>query len=171
MDELDQEIIRFLRSDGRMRFTKIADELGVAEGTIRNRVARLQEEKILQIIGMTDPHRMGYEAPALIGVSIQPPHLEKVAAAIASMPEVSYLILVSGEYDLIVEVMCRDREHLAQFLREQLQSVVGIQRTQTFMILHTYKMAHGAQPVFARADTADDNRADGASVNHFLRAD
>lgn len=131
-----------------MRYTKIAEELDVAEGTVRNRVARLQDEKAIQIIGMTDPHRMGYEAPAMIGISIQPPHLEEAAATIASMLEVSYLILVSGEYDLIVEVMCRDREHLATFLREQLQTVVGIQRTQTFMILHTYKMAHGAQPVF-----------------------
>ena len=148
MDELDREIISFLRQDGRMRYTKIAEELDVAEGTVRNRVARLQDEKAIQIIGMTDPHRMGYEAPAMIGISIQPPHLEEAAATIASMLEVSYLILVSGEYDLIVEVMCRDREHLATFLREQLQTVVGIQRTQTFMILHTYKMAHGAQPVF-----------------------
>lgn len=148
MDELDLDIIKFLREDGRMRFTRIAEELGVAEGTVRNRVARLQEEKIIQIIGMTDPHRMGYEAPAMIGVTIQPPHLEEAAATIAAMPEVSYLILVSGGYDLIVEVLCRDREHLARFLREQLQEVVGITRTQTFMILHTYKMALGAKPVF-----------------------
>ena len=71
MDELDREIISFLRQDGRMRYTKIAEELDVAEGTVRNRVARLQDEKAIQIIGMTDPHRMGYEAPAMIGISIQ----------------------------------------------------------------------------------------------------
>ena len=114
-----------------MRFTKIAKELGVTEGTVRNRVSKLQDENAIQIIGMTDPHSMGYEAPALIGVSIQPPYLEEAAMAIASLPEVSYLILVSGEYDLVVEVMCRDREHLATFLREHLQAIVGIQRTST----------------------------------------
>lgn len=151
MDELDRDIINFLRHDGRMRYTRIAEALGVTEGTVRNRVARLEEDKTIQIIGMTDPHRMGYEAPAMICVNIQPPHLEEAAAAIAAMPEVSYLILVSGEYDLLVEVQCRDREHLVSFLHEHLQKVVGLQRTQTFMILHTYKMAHGAEPVFTRS--------------------
>jgi len=148
MDELDREIIEYLRTDGRMRFTKIAEELGVAEGTVRNRVAKLQDDKIIQIIGMTDPHRMGFEAPAMICVNIQPPHLEEAAAAIAALPEVSYLVLVSGEFDFLVEVQCRDREHLVTFLHESLQTIPGVQRTQTFMILHTYKMAHGAQPVF-----------------------
>ena len=148
MDELDREIIEYLRTDGRMRFTKIAEELGVAEGTVRNRVAKLQDDKIIQIIGMTDPHRMGFEAPAMICVNIQPPHLEEAAAAIAALPEVSYLVLVSGEFDFLVEVKCRDREHLVTFLHESLQTIPGVQRTQTFMILHTYKMAHGAQPVF-----------------------
>lgn len=152
LDNTDLEIIRYLREDGRMSYTQIARELGIAEGTVRNRVSRLQDEKVIQIIGMIDPHRMGFEAPATIGVNIQPPYLEEAAAAIASLPEVSYLILVSGEYDLIVEVMCRDREHLATFLREKLQKVVGIQRTQTFMILHTYKMAYGAKPVLTTSE-------------------
>lgn len=148
MDELDLGIIRFLRKDGRMSYTKIAEKLGVAEGTVRNRVSKLRKSKAIQIIGMTDPHQMGYEAPAMIAVSVQPSQLDQAAKAIASMPEVSYLILVSGESDLIVEVQCRDREHLAAFLREKLHAVNGIQRTQTFMILHTYKMAYGAEPVF-----------------------
>jgi Lrp/AsnC family transcriptional regulator, regulator for asnA, asnC and gidA len=151
MDERDLEILEFLRQDGRIPFTEIAKELGVTEGTIRNRVAKLQENRILQIIGMADPHQLGYDAPAIIGLSVQPPHLEKVAEAIAALPEVSYLILVSGEYDLMVEVMCRDRQTLATFLREKLQQIEGVQRTETFMILHTYKMALGAQPMPANS--------------------
>lgn len=147
LDKTDLEIIEHLREDGRMSYTQIARELGITEGTVRNRVSRLKDENVIQIIGMVDPHRMGYEAPATIGVIIQPPFLEEAAKIIASMPEVSYLILVSGEYDLLVEVMCRDREHLATFLRDKLQKVVGIQRTQTSMILQVYKMAYGAKPV------------------------
>ena len=147
MDDLDIAILEELQRNGRKRFTKIADTLGVTEGTVRNRVAKLQEDNVIQIIGLLDPHRVGYDAPAVIGVSIQPPHLETAALEIAAKPEVSYLIMVSGEFDLIVEVMCRDREHLASFLTDQLQNVVGVMRTQTFMILHTYKMAQGAQPV------------------------
>jgi Lrp/AsnC family transcriptional regulator for asnA, asnC and gidA len=136
-----------LQRDGREPFTEIAKELGITEGTVRNRVGRLLESQALQIVGVIDPHRIGYDAPAWIGVTVQPPHLEQAAVTIAALPEVSYLIMVSGEYDLIVEVLCRNREHLASFIRDHLQNVTGIQRTQTFFILHTYKMAHGARPV------------------------
>lgn len=145
MDALDEAIITQLQRDGRRPFTDIARELGVAEGTVRNRVGKLLQRGALQIIGVINPHQLGYDAPAVIGVTIQPPHLESAAAVIAEMPEVSYLIMVSGEYDLMVEVLCRDREHLAGFLRDRLQQVNGVQRTQTFFILHTYKMAHGAK--------------------------
>jgi Lrp/AsnC family transcriptional regulator for asnA, asnC and gidA len=147
MDALDRSIVALLQEDGRMRFTQIAQNLDVTEGTVRNRVAKLLDEKAIQIIGVLDPHRMGFHAPAIIGVSIQPPQLEDAAAEIAAMPEVSYLIMVAGEYDLIVEVFCRDREHLAAFLRDQLLQVVGVQRAQTSFILHTYKVAHGAKTV------------------------
>ncbi len=153
MDKLDKEIINFLLENGRLRYTKIAEELGVTEGTIRNRAARLQENKTIQVIGMTDPHRMGYEAPATIGVSVQPAHLEAAAETLAALPEVNHLVLVSGEYDLILEVFCRNREHLAQFITEKLQPIPGVQKTQTFMILHTYKMAHGAKPIFDPSDS------------------
>lgn len=138
-----------------MRYTHIAQILGVTEGTVRNRVARLLDDKAIQIIGVLDPHRMGYNAPAIIGVSIQPPQLEIAAAEIASMPEVSYLIMVAGEYDLIVEVFCQDREHLAAFLRDKLLQVAGVQRAQTSFILHTYKVALGAKTVLARSLPAD----------------
>jgi len=155
MDERDLKILAILQKDGRVPFTEIAKELGVAEGTIRNRVARLQEKQTLQIIGMVDPHHLGYDAPAIIGVSVQPPYLEDAAAVIAGLPEVSYLIMVSGQFDLLVEVMCKNRQILATFLRETLQNIAGVQRIETHMILHTYKMAHGARPVLSKLGTAE----------------
>jgi len=155
MDALDRSIVDLLQEDGRMPFTHIAQSLGVTEGTVRNRVAKLLDEKAIQIIGVLDPHRMGYNAPAIIGVSIQPPHLESAAETIASMPEVSYLIMVTGENDLIVEVFCRDREHLASFLRDKLLQVPGVLRAQTSFILHTYKVAHGAKTVLSHSVAAD----------------
>ena len=134
---------------------QIAKTLDVTEGTVRNRVSKLLEEKAIQIIGVLDPHRMEYNAPAIIGVSIQPPYLEKAAVEIASMSEVSYLIMVAGEYDLIVEVFCRDREHLAAFLKDKLLQVNGVQRAQTSFILHTYKVAHGAKIVLTQSAPED----------------
>jgi len=146
MDALDLQILERLQANGRSRYTAIAKDLGVAEGTIRNRVGKLMDDGALQIIGMVDPHKIGYNAPALIGISIQPPHLDTAASAIAALPQVSYLILVSGGFDLMVEVMCEDRECLATFLRDELHNIPGVQRTETFTILHTYKMSHSAQP-------------------------
>lgn len=146
MDNIDLEIIKLLQIDGRTPFTEIAKKMDVSEGTVRNRVARLVEDKIIQIVGLVDPYQLGYDAPALIGISVQPTMLESAASQIAKFPEVSYLIMVSGEFDLIVEVMCRNRDELATFLSQRLRTVPGIIRTQTSMILRTFKMAYGAQP-------------------------
>ena len=147
MDELDLKIVNELQRDGRMPFTNIAKTLNVSEGTVRNRVARLIDEQVIHIVGMLDPARVGFEAPAMIGVTVKPTILESVAETIASFPEVSYLIMVSGEFDLFVEVFCRDRDDLAAFLNQKLHQVNGVVRTQTFMTLKIFKMAYGAQPL------------------------
>jgi Lrp/AsnC family transcriptional regulator for asnA, asnC and gidA len=82
----------------------------------------------------------------MIGVTVQSNLLENAANKIAQFSEVSYFVMISGEYDLIVEVLCHDREHLASFLNEKLRQVEGVLRTQSFMILRTFKRAHGAEP-------------------------
>jgi len=146
MDDLDRKIIAILQGDGRTPNTEIAKSLNVSEATIRYRVSRLMEQKILQVIGLVDPYQLGYDAPAMIGVSVEPTLLEDAAAEIASFPEVSYLVMVSGEFDLIVEVMCQNRNQLTDFLNQKLRFVKGVTRTQSSMILKTYKMAYGAQP-------------------------
>jgi Lrp/AsnC family transcriptional regulator for asnA, asnC and gidA len=146
MDTIDLDIIGFLQSDGRKPFTDIAKALNISEGTVRNRVTRLVDKGVLQIVGLIDPNRFGYEAPAMIGVSVQPAYLEKVAETVAEFPEVSYLIMVSGGFDLFVEVLCEDLDHLANFLSEKLLRVPGITDTETYITLRTYKLAYGAEP-------------------------
>lgn len=141
MDRLDYEILSVLQRDGRRSFTEIGKAVGVSEGTIRKRVTRLVDDGVIRIIGLVDPHLVGFDAPAMIQVSVSPPHLEEAAQAIAQFPEVSYLLMVSGDFDLIVEVRCRNREHLASFIRDQLQKVPGVQRTVSSLVLHTYKLA------------------------------
>jgi Lrp/AsnC family transcriptional regulator for asnA, asnC and gidA len=147
VDDLDLEIIRHLQADGRKRYTEIAEELGISEGTVRNRVARLVDKQVLHLVGLVDPYHLGMDAPALIGLSLEPIDWTETISTIAAFPEVSYLVLVSGEFDLIVEVMCRDREHLAEFLNGKLRRVPGVVSTRTFTILRTYKMSYGARPV------------------------
>jgi Lrp/AsnC family transcriptional regulator for asnA, asnC and gidA len=147
MDQIDLDIIALLQQDGRRPYTEIAKVLNVSEGTVRNRVARLVEEKIIQIVGMADPIQLGYDAPAIIGVSINPHKMDDVTRSLAALPQVSYLVMVSGEFDLLVEGMCKDRDELTVLLNEHIRVIDGVTRTQTFCIFHTYKMAYGALPV------------------------
>jgi len=151
-DELDLAILEMLRSDGRKPYTEIANALSISEGTVRNRVARLMENGVMQIVGLIDPVRMGYDAPAIIGVNIHNADIDEVSRQIARFPEVSYLIMVSGGFDLIAEVICRDREHFTQFVNQKLRKIPGVAQTQSFFILQTVKMAYGADPNFQPAE-------------------
>jgi Lrp/AsnC family transcriptional regulator for asnA, asnC and gidA len=140
MDEIDFGILTQLQADGRRPFTEIAKALGVTEGTVRNRVAKMMADDTLQIIGHVDPHRVGFGAPALISISVQPGKVEDVAQTLRACPELSYLLLVAGDYDLFMEVMCRDREHLRELITTRLHAIAGVTNTQTTLILHTYKV-------------------------------
>ncbi len=115
MDNLDLLILNALQEDGRTPFTQIAKKVGVAESTIRTRYASLVERGIVQTIAVIDPFSVGYNSPALIGISTESGAINSVAQTLEKMPEVSYLVLTLGGYDLMVEVFCRDREHLTDF--------------------------------------------------------
>lgn len=140
LDSLDYSILSHLQKDGRKKYTEIAKALGVTEGTVRKRAARLIEEDFVRVIGLVDPLKVGFNAPAIVQVVVAPPHLEEAAETIKAFPEVSYLLMLSGEYDLMVEVRCRDREHLASFIRHKLRQVEGVQRSISAVVLHTYKL-------------------------------
>jgi Lrp/AsnC family transcriptional regulator for asnA, asnC and gidA len=142
LDDLDVEIIRRLQYNGRMPFTQIAAELGVSEGAVRRRVKRLTESAVLQIVAIAEPQYLGWNAAAMIGVSVQAGQTDAVAHEVAQFPEVSYLFMASGEFDLFVEVYCRDREHFVAFLSERLQKIPGVQHTRTFTILKMYKLSY-----------------------------
>lgn len=142
LDETDRAIISQLQYDGRMSFTDIADKLGISEGTVRRRVKQLMDDGVLQVVGIVEPQLLGWSAAAMIGVTVQAGQVDAVAQQIALFPEVSYLFMASGEFDLFVEVFCKDREHLVSFLNQKLQQIPGVQRTQTFMILKMYKLSY-----------------------------
>jgi len=146
MDDLDIAILSLLQRNGRRPYTDIAHTLGVSEGTVRNRVYRLLEEQVIQIVGQVDLYHLGFDAPAIMGVSVQPAEIEAAVEQIAAFPEVSYLLMVSGQYDLIVEVMCEDREHLSLFLNQKLRKITGVQSIHTFLILKTIKADYEIHP-------------------------
>ncbi len=142
VDELDREIISFLQYDGRMPLTKIATELDTTEGTVRRRVKQLIDNGTMQVVAIVEPHNMGWEEAAMIGISVQTNLLSSIADEIAKLPEVAYLFQAAGEFDLIAEVFCRDREHFVSFLNDKLQQISGVERTQSFMILKMHKLSY-----------------------------
>jgi Lrp/AsnC family transcriptional regulator for asnA, asnC and gidA len=125
-----------------MPFTEIAERIGVSEGTVRRRVHRLTESGIMQVVAVVEPQYLGWGAAAMVGVSVLGGQIDTVANHIAQFPEVSYLFMASGEFDLFVEVYCRNRETFVSFLNEKLQQVPGVRQTRTFMILKMYKLSY-----------------------------
>jgi Lrp/AsnC family transcriptional regulator for asnA, asnC and gidA len=125
-----------------MPYTDIAADLDISEGSVRRRVKRMIEEGILQIVGIVEPQYLDWETAAMVGITVQPGQVDDAAQEIAQFPEVTYLFMASGGYDLFVEIYCRDRAHFASFLSDGLQKVPGIERTETFMILKMYKLSY-----------------------------
>jgi len=141
LDDLDFAILSFLQKDGRMSFTVIAEKLQVSIGTIRTRFNKLIEDGTVNIIGRVDPDKVGFRSYSHIAVFIRPATLkEKVAKAIAKLPEVSFLAMTSGDYDLEVDVMCRDNDHLVDFVN-RISHIEGVHQTKTTIYFKVYKYA------------------------------
>ena len=143
VDEIDLKIINFLNKDGRTPFAQIAKELGVSTGMIRQRYQRLVQEGVLQIVAITNPLLMGFATMAQIGVKADVSRLEEIADEIAEFEEVIYLVLLTGSYDLHVEVVCRDKAHLLNFLTKKLHAIEGVKEAETFMYLRIAKENYG----------------------------
>jgi Lrp/AsnC family transcriptional regulator for asnA, asnC and gidA len=139
LDEIDYKIIEALQQDGRLALAKIADQLNVSPGMVRVRYNRLMDMGALRIVAITNPLRMGFNTMALIGIKTEGEKLLKVADKIAILDEVIYLIVVSGAYDIIAEVVCRDQHHLLQFLTERLYKIDGIRESESFIHLKIVK--------------------------------
>jgi len=141
LDDLDFAILSYLQKDGRMSFTVIADKLKVSIGTVRTRFNKLIEDGTVNIIGRVDPDKVGFRSYAHIAVYVRPAALkEKVVQRISKKPEVSFLAGTSGDYDLEVDVMCRDNDHLVQFVNE-ISKIEGVYQTKTTIYFKVYKYA------------------------------
>ena len=152
MDDLDKLILQTLQEDGRAPFTQIAKQAGVSETTIRTRYRNLVEEGIIRSVGIVDPYALGFQAPALVGATVEPGMVDQVARAVAEIPEVSYLVMTLGRFDLMIEVFCRDLPHFTRLLTEQIQVIPGICSTETLMIARSYKLSYRWSPILGMED-------------------
>jgi Lrp/AsnC family transcriptional regulator for asnA, asnC and gidA len=140
--ELDKRIIEHLQQDGRRPFTQIANALGVSEAAVRARTNRLIEKGILQIVGVTDPLRIGFQQMAMIGIRCEAHRLLEVAERIAELPEADYVVITAGSYDILLETVCEDNEALLRFLAERLRTIPGVRETETFVYLRIVKQTY-----------------------------
>lgn len=142
LDPLDAAIIGHLQEDGRRPYREIARALGVSEGTIRWRVRRLVEAKALRIVAIADPFRLGYRVLGFVLLGVEPGSNEKVIEALVDFPEVTYVSACTGRFDVYIQLVCRDHDHLYELLSERIPAIGGILRSETFTELKVYKIAY-----------------------------
>jgi Lrp/AsnC family transcriptional regulator for asnA, asnC and gidA len=139
LDEIDRRVIEALRKDGRSAFAQIADSLNVSPGMIRLRYNRLVEQGYLKVVAITNPLRMGYKTMAMIGLRVDGSKLLEAADKISRLDEVIYLVVASGRFDLFAEVVCRDHDHLLDFISNKLSTIDGVRESESFMHLKIVK--------------------------------
>jgi Lrp/AsnC family transcriptional regulator for asnA, asnC and gidA len=128
-----------MRKDGRVAFTQIAEQLGVSPGMVRQRYSRLVEMGYLKVVAITNPTQMGLKTMAVIGIRTEGDKMLQVAEKIAGLDEVVYIVVVSGRFDILAEVFCRDHAELLKFLTEKLATIDGVRETESFMHLKIIK--------------------------------
>jgi Lrp/AsnC family transcriptional regulator, regulator for asnA, asnC and gidA len=141
VSELDKRIIEHLQEDGRRPFTQIAAVLGVSEAAVRARTNRLVERGIIQVVGVADPGKLGFQQ-ALIGIRCEPGRIVEVADALAELQEVDYVVVTAGRFDILIEAVAEDNEGLLHFLNERLQRIGGVRDTETFTYLRLVKQTY-----------------------------
>lgn len=133
LDPVDRGIIEALQENGRAPFRAVAARIGVAEGTVRSRYARLVDDGILQVTGVTNPLGLGFDAMAMIGIKTASSP-EPVADAIAAWEETTYVVVSAGRFDVLLEVVCVDRHHLLD-VTGRVRALPGVVTTETFLYL------------------------------------
>ena len=134
LDAQDKAIIAELQRDGRAPYAAIADTVGLSETAIRKRVKRLTDAGVVQIVAVTDPMQLGFDRQAMIGIRVAGP-LEPVAEALSAMPEVDYVVITAGSYDVLAEVVCESDAHLLELVSGRIRAVEGVRETDTLMYL------------------------------------
>lgn len=137
-------IIESLQANGRESFRNIAGQLGVSEGTVRNRYGRLVSSNVLQVTGITNPLGLGYAATAMVGVTITG-SATTLADEIAAWEEATYVVVSAGRFDLLVEFVCVDHAHLLALV-ERLRGLAGVASTESFMYLELHKQLYNWGP-------------------------
>ena len=143
LDELDRKIIETLQTDGRASHAQMARDLGVSEGTVRRRLAKLLQDRIIRVIAIAEPEQLGFHTSAFIGLQVDPARVEHVANELANLTETEHVAITTGSYDIFIWVNLASSEALASFLHHKVGTVDGVRQTETFVSLETRKRTPG----------------------------
>jgi Lrp/AsnC family transcriptional regulator for asnA, asnC and gidA len=141
IDEISKAIIEQLQQDGRRPYSTIGKAVGLSEAAVRQRVQRLIDSGVMQIVAVTDPIEMGFARQAMIGITVHGA-LDPVADALAAMPEIDYVVLTAGGFDIMAEVICESDEELLRLLSSKVRAIDGVRSTETFVYLKLRKQTY-----------------------------
>ena len=141
LDELSKRIVEQLQEDGRRSYATIAKVVGLSEAAVRQRVQRLLDGGVMQIVAVTDPLRVGFQRQALVGLKIEG-DLREAARHLAGIEEVDYVVVCAGSFDLLAEIVCEDDDHLLSILNEHVRTIPGVTNTETFVYLRLEKQTY-----------------------------
>jgi Lrp/AsnC family transcriptional regulator for asnA, asnC and gidA len=140
LDDVSKMIIEQLQQDGRRSYAAIGKAVGLSEAAVRQRVQRLIDGGVMQIVAVTDPMTLGFRRQTMIGIKCEG-DLERVADHLAHMEEIDYVVITSGSFDLLVEVVCEDDDHLLEIL-SRVRGVPSVTSTETFVYLKLRKQTY-----------------------------
>ncbi|WP_125099501.1 Lrp/AsnC family transcriptional regulator [Leucobacter chromiireducens] len=141
LDSTSKAIIEQLQRDGRRSYAEIGKAVGLSEAAVRQRVQKLTDTGVMQIVAVTDPMRLGFTRQAMLGIRVSG-DTRVVADQLSAIPEISYVVLSAGSFDIIVEVVCEDDDGLIELLNEKIRAVEGVSATETFVYLQLTKQKY-----------------------------
>jgi len=141
LDDVSKAIINELQQDGRKSYAAIGKVVGLSEAAVRQRVQRLTDSGVMQVVAVTDPLQLGFARQAMVGIRVSG-EVEGVAEALAELEEVDYVVITAGSYDLLAEVVCESDDHLLELISTRIRVIEGVHSTETFMYLKLQKQTY-----------------------------
>lgn len=141
LDETDKALIRALQIDGRTPYSKLGPAVGLSQAAARQRVQRLIDRGVMQVVAVTDPATLGFAIQAMVAISVIG-DVRQVAAALEPLSEVEYVVITAGRFDLLVEVVCTDQSHLLDLVNDQIRAIPGVTSTEVFTYLRLVKQTY-----------------------------
>jgi Lrp/AsnC family transcriptional regulator for asnA, asnC and gidA len=141
LDDVSKLIIEQLQLDGRRSYSEIGKAVGLSEAAVRQRVQKLTESGVMQVVAVTDPMQLGFYRQAMIGVRCGGDTRE-ISISLAEMPEVDYVVMTAGSFDILVEVVCENDDDLIALLNSKIRTLPGVTSTETFVYLKVAKQVY-----------------------------